>query len=160
MGKFVKGAHNECWLWRAACFPSGYGIFTMPGRRHGIPARAHRVAWELTHGAIPAGMFVCHRCDNPPCVNPAHLFLGTPADNSADRNAKGRQARGERARQRNPARGERNANAKLTSGMVAQIKALRASGLSQQAIADRMGTVQTTISRVLLGQTWRHVVVA
>lgn len=73
---------GDCWEWKGKRYPSGYG-------RHS-KFYAHRVAYELVHGPIPAGMFVCHRCDNPPCCNPAHLFLGTPEDNAKDRERKGR----------------------------------------------------------------------
>jgi len=82
--------------------PAGCWPFTGQRMRRGLPyglifdrrtRRAHRVAWELTHGPIPEGLNVLHRCDNPPCCNPAHLFLGTDGDNAADREAKGRSAR-------------------------------------------------------------------
>lgn len=79
---------DGCWLWTAASrTQAGYGLFTP---RHGIKVLAHRAMWEYTQGSVPAGLYVCHRCDNPGCVNPAHLFLGSHADNMRDMVAKGR----------------------------------------------------------------------
>jgi hypothetical protein len=79
---------RECWLWTASLFVGGYGRFGAQ--------RAHRVSWELHHGEVPEGLFVLHRCDNPRCVNPGHLFLGTQTDNMRDMWAKrrGRRPRG------------------------------------------------------------------
>lgn len=77
---------SDCWLWTASTNTKGYGQIKFKGTMLRVP----RVVWELTHGPIPPGMFVCHRCDNPPCCRPEHLFLGSPADNMTDKMAKGR----------------------------------------------------------------------
>ena len=90
--KLDKNAPNGCWEWSGRKHPSGYGFSGIDGKRD----YTHRLAWRLTHGPIPAGMHVCHKCDNPPCCNPDHLFLGTPADNMHDRDAKGRGIKGKR----------------------------------------------------------------
>jgi hypothetical protein len=82
--KVQKG--DGCWVWSGGLI-SGYGRFVV---RHGLYVRAYRFSYELANGPIPDGLFVCHRCDNPPCVNPAHLFLGTCKDNFEDMRAKGR----------------------------------------------------------------------
>ena len=82
----VVGAKDECWEWTDGCDGDGYGVVGAGGKT----VRAHRVAWEVAHGPIPDGVHVLHQCDNPPCINPAHLFLGTQADNMADKVAKGR----------------------------------------------------------------------
>lgn len=81
-----SGGAAACWLWTGSQKPTGYGQVSLKGRVY----LAHRVAWTLTHGAIPDGLGVLHHCDNPPCCNPAHLFLGSQGDNSADMVAKDR----------------------------------------------------------------------
>lgn len=125
-----------CWLWTGALDPAGYG------RLHN--KLAHRLAWADVNGPIPAGLFVCHHCDNPPCVRPDHLFLGTAADNAADRDAKGRGRTGRRS--------------KLTPALVAQLRA-RYSGRRGQIsqFAREYGVTSLTMGRAIKGQSWGDV---
>ena len=111
--------------------------------------KAHRFAWERVHGPIPPGMAVCHRCDNPKCVNVEHLFLGTHSDNMRDKAAKGRSHR--------PS-GAKNGRARLSPADVLEVRRLRADEkFSQQKIADIYGVSQQTISHLLRGETWKEV---
>jgi hypothetical protein len=82
---------GECWVWTGPVDENGYGYAS--GRTKGTQARAHRVSWERVYGPIPKGLYVCHHCDNPPCVRISHLFLGTAADNMRDASIKGRMTR-------------------------------------------------------------------
>ncbi len=108
---------------------------------------AHRAAWEYTRGPVPAGLFVLHRCDNPPCCNPAHLFLGTQADNMADMQAKGRQAKG-----------ERHSQAKLTAGAVADMRREYATGsTSLSKLAAAHGVTMGAVWRIIKRLNWVHV---
>ncbi len=146
---------DGCWLWRGGGL-RGYGIFS--SRRLGRHGYAHRFAWEFTHGPIPDGLRVLHRCDNPPCCNPAHLFLGTQADNVADMWAKGRGAKGDRSGpRRHPERlprGERHPSAKLTAAQVAEIRATPMRRGMQRAFARRFGVSEATVSMVVHGKVW------
>jgi HNH endonuclease len=93
---WAKVARGEsCWLWLGYCKPNGYGSIGLGGRAEGKDY-AHRVAWRLAYGAIPDGLYVCHRCDTPACCRPDHLWLGTHAENLGDMRAKGRGATGDR----------------------------------------------------------------
>lgn len=107
---------------------------------------AHRLAWVLVKGDIPEGMVICHACDNPPCVNPTHLFLGTVEDNIADRQRKGRGAH-----QVNP---NHKPAAKLSEVDVKKIRALEGSGLSQAAIAEKFGISRAQVQRIHAGVNW------
>lgn len=133
---------GECWIWRGKADKEGYGILY----KDGGDFRAHRVAYELAFDASPGDLQVCHRCDNPQCVRPDHLFLGTIAENTADRNAKSRQAKGARC-----------GMAKLDDDTVRRIRAELATGARQVDLAERFGVSQASISLIGLGATWRHV---
>lgn len=143
--KASRGAgRDSCWNWTGAKLGrDGYGGFSVArrlARGHQAPRYAHRVAYELTHGPIPAGLCVLHRCDNPKCVNPSHLFLGTQADNLRDASVKGR------------LRVERPKAQKLSTADLIEIDALRAAGWTMQRIADRMAVSLTFVSLYLRGE--------
>lgn len=131
---YVRDA-SGCWLWVGPKFTHGYGVLNV-GKQKTL---AHRAMYERFIGPIPQGLFVCHRCDVPACVNPAHLFLGTQADNMADMTAKGRGIKNRR-------RGLYHHNATLTDAQVRAIrKAYAKGGVSQQQLADKYGVSQHTI---------------
>jgi hypothetical protein len=141
---------TPCWQWTGRRDANGYG-FTVRGQR------AHRVSWEDTFGPIPPGLFVCHHCDNPSCVRPDHLFLGSSADNNRDRHAKGRSRGLFQSGPQHPATqraGERHWRAKLTASDVRRIRERRADGQQNAEIASAYGVNPATISRIARG-IWR-----
>lgn len=148
----TSGGLFSCWPWTAAQDGRGYGIMRVAG--HNV--RAARIAWVLAVGPIPPGLHVLHRCDNPPCCNPSHLFLGTHADNMADMRAKGRA--GNTAHPERAARGERHGSARLNATQVNAIRArYAAGGISQPALAAEYGVHQATVWRIVRGLRWTHV---
>ncbi len=132
----------ECWLWQGSTDADGYGVISIAGAMR----KASRLAWEQTHGPIPGGASVLHTCDVRACIRPAHLFLGTSADNSRDMVSKCRQMRG-----------VDQPKAKLTEADVAEIRRLGSAGASQRAIAAQFGISQPNVGFICRRETWRHV---
>jgi hypothetical protein len=144
---------DGCWLWTAAT-TNGYGILSVKHRSR-APLKAHRVSWEIHHGPIPGNMHVLHTCDQRLCVNPDHLWLGTNADNTADRVSKGRTRTWATDRER---LGSSHPRAKLTEAIVLESRALWRSGEETSvSLAKRHGVAQATMHAALTGQTWGHV---
>ena len=137
---------DECWEWQGRLDRDGYGkIKDQPPGRYSLSA--HRVAWEAHHAEpVPHGLQVCHHCDNPACVNPAHLFIGTNADNNADKVSKGRHSRGETSGRR-----------RLSDAQVLEIRSLYSSGAcAQEELARQFGVRKSSISQIIRRETWRH----
>jgi transposase len=140
----VTVTESGCWEWAKGCFFDGYGRIWIAGKNR----KAHRVAWGMTYGEIPARMCVLHRCDNPPCINPHHLFLGTQADNMSDCSAKGRQP---------DRRGERGPGAVLKWPAVREIRKLCAEGgESYSQIGARFSVGVATIHSIATHKSWRE----
>lgn len=128
---------------------AGYGSMSK-GRQGEGHVGAHRLSWQIHFGPIPEGMFVCHRCDNPPCCNPRHLFLGTPADNVADMISKGRA-------NPKPPRGERHFRTTLTEDQVREIRSLGAAGVVLSEIGRRFGISKSAAKHIVRRRRWKHV---
>ena len=133
---------SGCREWPGPRLSNGYGHTTSGNRGH----LTHRLAWELAHGPIPPGMNVCHKCDNPPCCNVEHLFLGKALDNVNDKIAKGHQPRGEDIRQ-----------ARLTADDVRHIRSALASGIARGSLARNYAVAVQTIGCIARYETWRHI---
>lgn len=142
---------SGCWLWLGAEQGSnGYGRIKINGKA--MPA--HKYSYQRFVGKVPKGMLVCHRCDNPACVNPYHLFIGTNQDNTDDKVRKNRQAKGIKlaeAQYENRPRGELNGNSKLTKNQVDQIRSLN---MPQRKIAKIFGVSQPLISKIKRKEMW------
>lgn len=146
--KVDRRSDADCWEWCASLDSRGYGNFGVPrndGTGRFIMQRAHRVAWELTHGPLEgSAQHLCHTCDNRKCVNPKHLFVGNPKLNMADCAAKGRF---------NDRTGENNPRAKLTEE---DVRFIRASTMSCQRLAEQYGVAKSVVAYARSGTTWRH----
>lgn len=141
MARSKRNPDTGCLLWTGWLTDKGYGEIRV-GRKK---KRVHRVTWELAHGPVPPGFLVCHTCDVPNCRELDHLFLGTPADNTADMMTKGREFR---------PYGELAASAKLTDGQVREIYIARE---PQRTIAARYGIGKSTVGAIKRGEAWRHI---
>lgn len=131
---------GDCWLWLGSKIKDGYGRFGLKSHKLAL---AHRVVWELTYGPIPKNMEVCHTCDNPPCVNPAHLFLAVHRTNMQDMVFKSRQSKG-----------QHRPNHKLTD---IKVREIRQSSLSERKLAAIYSVGKSTIDVARRGLTWRGV---
>ncbi len=158
-GKVDRRQYGQCWRWLGSKTTRGYGQFYITPHR--VMFLAHRVMWAESGGEVEAGMFVLHKCDNPSCVNPTHLFTGTPKDNSRDMVQKGRSVKndqGRRPAKETALRGESAPWAKLSNVDIREIRRLwRSTTLLQREIADKFGVCQSTISLVVLKKGWAHV---
>lgn len=146
--KVQKMGDDDCWVWIAAQDKDMYGKFRLVDNGKGIDIRAHVYSWQLFSGRpVPKGVQVCHKCDHPYCVNPSHLFLGTNADNTKDRNEKERQARG-----------EKQWLAKLTEDKVREIRKLHATGnYTNTQLSNLFDVTSSTIHDIISGRTWKQV---
>lgn len=136
----IDGA-TGCHLWEGYRVEDGYGQIKV----RGIGKRVHRLAWEVAFGPIPRGLCVCHRCDKPNCINPAHLFLGTNADNVADKVRKGR-ARGAKC----------GADHHMATLSEQRARAILADSRTQQEIADNYGVSRSLVGLIKQGKRWPH----
>jgi hypothetical protein len=140
---------EACWNWTASKGSTGYGQFNLAKKK---PIKAHQLAWTLTYGLIPQGMFVCHKCDNRACVRPDHLFIGTNQDNMRDAAEKGRL-------HRIGLKGDKATRHKLTWPQVFEIRRKYARLIdrpTQPELAKQYGVWQGTINQIVRWQTWKE----
>lgn len=141
-----SGGQDACWPWAGMKSRKGYGrigVLLPTGQR--THRGTHRLTWEFHNGPILPGLFVCHKCDNPSCCNPAHLFLGTQADNEADKGRKGRQAKGEVV-----------GTSKLTGEQVTEIRSLWRKK-TRRELCELFGISQANLHYILSGKYWKHI---
>lgn len=145
MSRFMANVEPEpmsgCWLWGASASDTGYGQITIKGRNYS----SHRASYQLHVGEIPPGMLVCHKCDNPICVNPDHLFLGTPKDNMIDMVKKKRHLNPKTA-------GELHGSARLKAADIVEIRG--AQGVSQSVLARKYNIAPSHVSAIRSGKRW------
>lgn len=147
--KKVRKAPNGCWEWTGARMARGYGVFSCRLPNHHRSAKAHRISWEIANSAsLLPGTYVLHSCDNPCCVNPDHLSIGTAKENTAQCIERGRH---------NPARGERNNNSRLTESQVKEARQRCANGEIPYRIAKEYGVSGDSLYKAVIGVTWAWV---
>lgn len=146
--KVKIGKPEECWLWQGATCGTGlrYGNVYFGGKL----VKARRVAYEIEIGKIPNGLLVCHKCDNPLCINPTHLFIGTCQDNVDDKVRKGRQGHG-------VSLGEAHGRAIITASQAMEVRRLSKLGMGHREISSRTGVSKSNVSSIVRGRTWGHV---
>lgn len=154
----ISGGPDACWPWTGRVHIKGYGLCDYDKR----PGTAHRMSWVLHSGKhIPDGLMVCHRCDNPICCNPSHLFIGTAQQNSDDMKNKGRSATGEksgmhkRPDKRSP--GELHGQSKFRNEDIIEIRRLCSGGIAHAEIASRFGTSKAYVSSIARRLRWKHI---
>lgn len=145
--KVQRRGADECWAWTGRLTSAGYGQISRGRKTEGVIS-AHRLAYELANGPIPDGLIIRHRCDNPVCVNPAHLEVGTYADNMRDRDERGRTA---------SLPGEAHPRARVTDADVREIRRLVGDQMGQRAVAERFGISQQAVSDIVTRRRWRHI---
>lgn len=132
---------SGCIIWIGSINPRGYGTINIKDKT----LRIHRYIYEMTNGPIPKGLFVCHKCDVPSCINPHHLYAGTAKQNAHDRDSRGRA---------NTPKGTDYQHSKFTEEIVLQI---RNSSESNQSLAEKYGASRAAIRKVRIGESWKHV---
>ena len=135
---------DDCWNWTGSVDKDGYGLTRLNGKL----IKAHRLSYSFLNGIIPEGMCICHHCDNPGCVKPSHLFMGTDADNVHDAISKGRL----------PAHGEKHGNSKLTEDDVHEIRRLYSLGnITQESLGKMWRIGQCQIGCIVNRKSWKHI---
>lgn len=148
IAKIDKAGPNGCWLWRGGKSSAGYGQVWLGKRPTRTHVLVHRHVFECLVGPIPAGMLICHTCDNPPCCNPDHLFVGDKRANARD------MVRKQRDR---PRRGALSPRAKLTDMQVVAMRFQRGEhGTSYEKLAQQFGVGHSVVQRICVGKVWRH----
>lgn len=155
VNSFIRKSDQECWPWIGPIKNKrlGYGYFFFgwnKDKKSAYRLQAHRAVFHLKYGPIPSGLFVCHKCDNPNCVNPNHLFLGTNKDNMRDMREKGRSTLG---KPRPYNRGSGNGNCLFTEQQVECMRAMGRYGIRQQTIGQIFGAAQSTVGRYIRNET-------
>lgn len=135
---------KKCWVWSGSIMMSGYGRININNKHY----YAHRLSFEIHNGAVPKGLYVCHKCDNKKCIRPSHLFLGTPLDNMIDKTKKGRQAHNV---------GEFAGGAKLTNKDVEEIKSsYQRRIITQEMLSKKFKVSRRHIGNILQAKRWKH----